>query len=136
SGPRLSGQSAARLLHAPGGHQPVSGQPPLRARYSQRLSRNASVSGYIADCASDHHLVARSESRAARCSGKMTNSMPTAPDLTMPAPSTALRRGLLVLICLVLAGCQSLPFQRQQGESAPPAGSIGQAIELLQDGDE
>src|SRR5699024_5567831 len=55
---------------------------------------------------------------------------------TMPAPSTALRRGLLVLICLVLAGCQSLPFQRQQGESAPPAGSIGQAIELLQDGDE
>lgn len=56
-----------------------------------------------------------------------------------------IRMMLVVLACVVLVACQSLPLKRQEGEHEQPgtaeeilpaAGSIGQAITLLQDGKE
>ncbi len=61
------------------------------------------------------------------------------------SPKVLIRLLLIVLACLVVAGCQSWPFKRadpgqeQLGpaeETVPAAGSVGQAIALLQDGEE
>lgn len=61
------------------------------------------------------------------------------------SPKVLVRVLLIVLACLVLASCQLWPFKRQEGggeqpraaeETTPAAGSIGQAIALLQEGRE